>query len=192
MNKKITIPLFITGLLVLFSSKLFAKSSNKYSMLKDKTKNYFETKYGLNRSMFMMLGIDSLIDAGLTGQTLKFAIAQMMQETGVFSSTSKVALDNNNLSGIMWINKSYQKNAVKGSPFPPSEGHYFYAKFASLKDWAADYIRVLNLPPNYPIKATTLQDFNKRLKGNKYYTANEANYFFGLNFFYNMLDKLGY
>ena len=77
---------------------------------------------------------------GLNDKQIKFALAQVLHETGNFTPKSNVARLNTNFSGIKWINKPYQK-ASKGSPVPPSErvpgnvAYNFYAKFDSVKDW---------------------------------------------------------
>ena len=131
---------------------------------------------------------NALKNAGFTGDTLRFALAQMLHETGAFTSKSKVFTDNNNASGIMFINKpSLQKNAVKGTPFPANEGKYFYAKFATLTDWAKDFRRILSLGVNKPANATTLSEYVSRLKANKYFTDSEKNYLAGTTRYYNLI-----
>lgn len=110
---------------------------------------------------------------GLNDKQIKFALAQVLHETGNFTPKSNVARLNTNFSGIKWINKPYQK-ASKGSPVPPSErvpgnvAYNFYAKFDSVKDWAIDYIRILKLKNN-PLGAETLGDFLAKVAANKYY-----------------------
>lgn len=96
-----------------------------------------------------------------------FMVAQVAYETGNFKS--KLLRDHNNASGIVFTGKASQKNATKGRPLP-EDPRYNYAKFATLNDWARDYIRVLNLRAK-PIQATTPEDFITRLKANGYFTA---------------------
>jgi hypothetical protein len=98
---------------------------------------------------------------------IPFLVAQVAYETGNFKS--KLLKDHNNASGIVWTGKASQKNATKGRPLPEAP-QYFYAKFDTLKDWARDYIRVLNLR-NKPIQAASADDFIQRLKANGYFTA---------------------
>lgn len=134
---------------------------------------------------------DSLIKGGFEMPQLKFALAQLLHETGNFTTKSKVAPNNTNYSGIVYINKpNVQKNAVKGTPFPAKEGKYFYAKFATVADWAADFKRVLNLK-NKPIKAIDLLDYYNKLTDNKYYDTRypqqRAAYKAGLFKYYDML-----
>lgn len=132
--------------------------------------------------------IDNLFNmAGFSDPGKKFALAQVLHETGEFTSKSKVAALNNNYSGIMWINKpGVQKNAVKGSPYPSKEGKYFYAKFNTPLDWAIDFKRVLMLK-NKPLLAANLTDYVTRLHNNKYFTAPVKNYFSGMQKYYNLL-----
>lgn len=72
-------------------------------------------------------------------------LAQLIADMTAYETadyTSNVFLQNYNMSGIKFINKPIQKNAVKGTPAPASEGKTFYAKFASLDAWADDLIRI--------------------------------------------------
>lgn len=114
-----------------------------------------------------------------------YAIAQMMMESDWM--TSSVAHVDNNYSGIKYLNKSYQ-NATIGDVLgkykclnvtivgcvgsvSPEGGHY--AHFASFKDWAKDFLRVLSLNTGgkgRPIDATTAQDYYTRLRANHYFT----------------------
>lgn len=129
---------------------------------------------------------DLLKRAGLKGLALRLAMIQVAFETGLFRS--KVMQQNNNFSGIMWINKpAVQKNAVKGLPFPKKEGKYFYANFKSPIDWANDYLRLLKKGSD-PLKAVSVSDYVKRLAANKYfypnYGTNYNNYLAGLNYYF--------
>lgn len=140
--------------------------------------------------------LTALEKQNLTPEQIKFALSQILLETGEFSSKSNVAKLNNNYTGIKFINKPYQI-AVKGSPVPPSERvkpdntpYNFYAKFDNIGDWAKDYIRILNLRGK-PIQSDTLEQFHNKLTKNKYYdTSNQNkidNYLKNLRFYYNKL-----
>ena len=115
----------------------------------------------------------TLQSLGYSDEKIRWMLAQILHETGQFTSRSQVAALNNNYSGIKWINKPYQK-AEKGSPVPPSERvpgnapYNFYAKFATVADWATDYARILNLRAK-PIQAKTLPEYLDRLYKNGYY-----------------------
>lgn len=98
---------------------------------------------------------------------IPYMVAQIAHETADFKS--KLLKDHNNASGIVWTGTKAQKNATKGRPLPEAPA-YNYAKFATLKDWAIDYLRVLNLRSK-PIQATSPDDFLIRLKKNGYFTA---------------------
>jgi hypothetical protein len=100
-------------------------------------------------------------------KVIPYLVAQVAYETGDFKS--KLLNDHNNASGIVFTGRTNQKNAVKGRPLP-EDGRYFYAKFATLNDWAKDYMRVLSLKTK-PLLATTPDDFITRLKSNGYFTA---------------------
>jgi hypothetical protein len=100
-------------------------------------------------------------------KVIPYLVAQVAYETGDFKS--KLLKDHNNASGIVFTGRASQKNAVKGRPLP-EDGRYFYAKFATLNDWAKDYMRVLNLKAK-PIQANSPDDFITRLKSNGYFTA---------------------
>jgi hypothetical protein len=100
-------------------------------------------------------------------RVIPYLVAQVAYETGDFKS--KLLKDHNNASGIVFTGRASQKNAVKGRPLP-EDGRYFYAKFATLNDWAKDYMRVLSLKAK-PLQATSPDDFITRLKSNGYFTA---------------------
>lgn len=123
-----------------------------------------------------------LAAAKIPRHLIPYVIAQVQHETNNFKD--KKIFDHNNASGIIFINNpAVQKNAVKGRVLPETKNSskpYYYAKFASLKDWLTDYIRILNRSPNYPLKATSLNDYVTRLKANGYFTDSAQNYLKGL------------
>jgi len=123
-----------------------------------------------------------LTAAKIPRHLIPFVIAQVQHETNNFKD--KKIFDHNNASGIIFINNpAVQKNAVKGRVLPETKNSskpYYYAKFASLKDWLTDYVRILNKAPNYPLKASSLNDYVNRLKANGYFTDSATNYLKGL------------
>lgn len=133
----------------------------------------------------------SLIKAGLKDPQLNFALAQLLFETGKFSKKSQVAANNNNYSGIKWINASRQ-HATKGTLVPegervkdPKSPLNYYAHFEDMNDWAKDFVRILSLQRSVnnigkPIEATTLDQYVKRLKLNQYFGDTESVYLNGL------------
>lgn len=174
--------IFITIGLILIS--MAAKAAPK-------TKAKAFLAFSPNTRVKLLPVYDLLINAGLQDPQLSFATSQVLFETGEFSKKSKVADLNNNLSGIMFINKpGIQKNAVKGSAFPSKEGKYYYAKFKTLQDWANDYVRVLNLK-NKPLQAVTVKDYVTRLAKNKYFVPNTGsaftNYYNGVKKYHDLL-----
>ena len=156
------------GLFLLLNKKAKAMAANKFSL----------SKFTGNTKIKLLQIQDALINAGIeTPLQLQLALAQILLETGQFTSKSRVAALNNNYSGIKWLNKSYQK-ASKGSPVPGSERSSnpdwpmnYYAKFASDTDWAKDFIRILSLGRNKPINATTVEEYVSRLAKNRYFDA---------------------
>jgi hypothetical protein len=105
---------------------------------------------------------------GVPANKVAWLVAQVAHETADFKS--KLLYDHNNASGIVFTGRKTQKNATKGRPLPEAP-QYNYAMFATIKDWAIDYLRVLNLR-NKPIAANTPDEFINRLKANGYFTAN--------------------
>lgn len=144
---------------------------------------------------------DSLIKAGLKEPQLKFALAQLLFETGRFTAKSKVATENNNYSGIKWLNKKYQK-ASKGTLAPQSERVSdinspvnYYAKFDNIDDYAKDLVRILSLKRSAnlsgsPATASTLTAFVDRLALNNYFDGSTAqkriNYYKGTKKYFDM------
>lgn len=105
---------------------------------------------------------------GVPANKIAWLVAQVAHETGDFKS--RLLYDHNNGSGIVFTGKKTQKNATKGRPLPENP-QYNYAIFATIKDWAIDYLRILNLKTK-PIAANTPDEFVNRLKANGYFTAN--------------------
>lgn len=107
---------------------------------------------------------------GISGDTLKYCLAQILQETGLFTNNPNyVATDQrNNYAGIS-----------SGSG---------YKVYNNVNDFVVDYLRVLNLPNAYPIDAVSIDDFNQRLKLNGYYTDSAVTYGNNLNYYFNLLS----
>jgi len=182
-NKKLYKYLLLTIALV-FITKI--KSGKKMELLK--------FKEPVRAKLFVI--IDALKKEGLSDIQIKLALAQILHETGQFSSKSNVFKLNNNLTGIKFLNKSYQ-DATKGSPVPPGEQEKpetkstnFYAKFKDIGAWAKDYIRILNIK-NKPINSNSIDEFHAKLTDNKYYDTrkqkNIDNYLKSLRYFYNLI-----
>lgn len=131
--------------------------------------------------------IAALIAAGASPSILPFLICQVAHETGDFDS--RVLRQNNNASGILFINKPLkQKNAVRGLAYPSREGRYWYANFKTLKDWAVDYLRIIG---RIPQTASSLTDYANKLKARGYYTDSAENYSRALESHRKKLIKAG-
>ena len=129
---------------------------------------------------------DAMNQAGFNDPGKTYALAQVLHETGQFTSRSKVASADNNFSGIIWINKpGVQLNATRGTARSKKEGGY-YAHFDTPADWAVDFKRILSMR-NAPIEAASLNDYVTRLHANKYFTAPVKTYLAGMQKWYNLL-----
>lgn len=193
MKQKYKALLLTAGAVLLY---FLAKASPKKSVMNLK-KRYIKFKPEEIDKLVMLE--QAMINAGFTEPQLTFAIAQLLYETGRFSSKSNVAKVNNNYSGIKWLNKSYQK-ASKGSPVPVNERSKtnpnwplnWYAYFNTVDDWAIDFKRIVSLKKTSlgrPIEATDLKSYVQRLKANGYFGGNEASYLKGTKMYFDMLAK---
>lgn len=151
------------------------------------------SKFTNSEALKLLALQNSMMIAGIKNPQLDFALAQLLFETGKFTNKSTVAAENNNYSGIKWLNKPYQK-ATRGSLAPASERLpyesplNYYAKYANINDWAIDFKRLLSLKRTAnnlgaPIKATTPEEFVKRLKLNSYFGGSESVYLRGIKNF---------
>lgn len=132
----------------------------------------------------------ALSNAGLSGNSLVLALAQVAHETGGFNN-AKITT-HNNASGITFINNSKkQPNATRGNPLPEAP-KYNYAKFATLNDWANDYLRLVG---NNLKKSADTAQYALRLAKQKYYEVSPRfpdaikNYSAGLANWYSKLQK---
>lgn len=123
-------------------------------------------------------------------------ISQIILESNWFTSNAYTI--DNNPGGITW-NENYRKRpgASIGIERPKKEKEgktNNYVHFDNFDSAAKDYVRIIkqNAGSGRPIDSTTYQEYAKRLKANKYYVANEADYAAGLKAqikrIYNWLD----
>lgn len=127
-------------------------------------------QYGSDNVQRLQSVANALAAQGLSTTTIKYCLAQVLQETGLFTENPNYhATDTlNNYAGI-----SNSNGSLKG--------------YANVNDFVTDYIRILNKAPNYPVEAITIDDFNARLKGNGYYADSETTYGNNLNYYYGLL-----
>ena len=190
-TSKTMITVALVTVIFLFIAQGSRAATTKKPVMKKAIFYPFALKYGQEAADSANIALQALIDAEFPQEKIKLALAQAMQETGAFKAGINL-MNDNNFSGIMYINKpGIQKNATKGRKFPTKEGNFYYARFASPKDWAVDFLRILNRSPNFPIQATTPKDFVHRLKLNKYFTAPENVYTKNVVFFHDLLTSLG-
>lgn len=114
---------------------------------------------------------NELASRGLSDLQIKMMLAQILQETGIFTDQANYnAVDNlHNFAGIS------------------SNGHL--RAYNSVSDFVDDYLRVLNLGGNPPLEAGSIADFNNRLKANGYYTDSKTTYGNNLNYYFNLLNQ---
>ncbi len=111
--------------------------------------------------------LQALKNAGIPAPILPFAYAQTAMESNGFKSD--ISIDDNNFSGILFINKPYQKNATRSWKHKLTDSGMYVAHFATVQDWANDFKRVLSLGVRKPIDSTEFNDYFTRLKANNYY-----------------------
>ena len=132
---------------------------------------------------------------GFPANSIKFAVAQALHETG---NKIDQALEKggNNWSGITWINDmNLQKHAKRGTLKPQRDWYRpnvaeYYAAFDTIEDWAIDFKRIIsrnNGLKGRPIEATNITDYATRLKANGYYGAPLLDYQKALNYW---LEKI--
>lgn len=112
----------------------------------------------------------ALKNAGFPTTILPIAYAQSAMESGGFNSA--IAIDDNNYSGILFINKPYQK-ATRSLLHKLTDSGLYVAHYDTIQDWANDFKRVLSIGTNKPIDSTSITQYFTRLKANNYY-GNES------------------
>lgn len=188
MKKNLIVGLLFVSLL-LYSGGLFDNFDKKKKMIQDS----FSKKYGKERAAKLTKVYDALLAFKLPIDTLKLSLSQVLHETGVFMGKQR-ASDYNNFSGIKYSGSKEQ--LLSGAYKSPVSVIYngkksFYAGYQTPLNWAKDYIRIISMGKQPPIKAVNTEDFAVRLKNNKYYEDDVKNYSKNLNFFYNFLTSSG-
>lgn len=181
MNKNL-LPLIVGGavLFVLFTS-LKGNSSNKsgafdLSSLADRYGN--DAVNALNRLYGALLrATDPNTGQPLNTSQMQFMLAQALLESGLFTDSANWNnINHNNFSGIK-AHGSY--SAIPGSSLG-------YANYGSIDDFAEDWLNVLSYN-NEPIEASSLVDYNNRLKANNYYESDKNAYLNNLAVYYGLI-----
>lgn len=171
--------------LLLWAIKLGKKDTTRMNLY-----SAFLAKYGKAKAQQFDIIYNTLIKLNLSPMLVKFIIAQVMHETGVLASTQNLT-KYNNYSGITWGNNAKQiaTGAYKAPILQPEDKTRTvnYAAYPNATSWAKDLLRIISFAPNYPIKATNIEDYAKRLKANNYYTAPLSLYSNSLKNYYNFL-----
>lgn len=132
---------------------------------------------GKNNALNNLL-VKKFVSLGARSDIADFAAAQAMYESA--HGSSNLAKTHNNLSGIKYVG---QKGATPGAVSP--EGNR-YAKYASMNNWATDFVRILKFNPGRPwYDAKDLADYAARLKANGYFTDSLDRYYKNLASVYN-------
>lgn len=139
---------------------------------------------------------EMLLKAGCPESSVDFSVAQACFECGSINFDSAVAQADNNLTGIIFLNASWQHNATQGTQMPLADtggkiAHY--AHFTTPQDWANDFHRILHLQTGglgKPIDATTPEDYVHRLKANYYFGGPEAEYLSGVKHYMEEIKNL--
>lgn len=151
---------------------LFLKSNSGASASSSFDISSLSGTYGSDNVSRLQNVLNGLAAAGYSGLTLQLMLSQILQETGLFTSNPNYnATDNdNNYAGI----------SSGGS----------LKRYNSISDFVSDYISVLSQSPNYPIQATSVTDFNNRLKANGYYEDSQTTYGNNLATYFNILNQI--
>jgi hypothetical protein len=127
--------------------------------------------------------IDKLKKYGVKDEVIPLTIAQMIHESGYFSSDPFI-LDNNP-AGITW-NPNYKtrKGASLGRSRGKNEGGN-YVRFDSLDSAVVDYVRIINIQTKKnnlgkPSDSTNLNDYVSRLVKNGYFVDDPNIYLGGM------------
>lgn len=113
---------------------------------------------------------DELASRGYTTEQLLWMLSQICFESGIFTNVANYSLMNkNNYAGLTNVGGGY-------------------ASYPSIAAFCDAYIGFLTKRAN-PIGASSLTDFNNRLRQNGYYTENPEVYYNGLETYYNILSQ---
>lgn len=105
--------------------------------------------------------------------------AQAKHETDNYSSPVYKA--DHNFFGMAWTNGKRGQVATKGSPFPKSEGEYFYAHFSTDASSVVDLLKWFEYK-NFPVKVGSAAEYVRELKKHGYFTADETAYLNRINY----------
>jgi len=107
---------------------------------------------------------------GFSGLGLKFAMAQILVESGILTNVANYHLmdDYHNYAGLTSVNGGY-------------------ANYPNLDAFAHAYYGFLTKKSN-PLGASSISDFNNRLVANHYYTDSPVTYGKNLAYYFNALN----
>lgn len=128
--------------------------------------------YGADNVARLQLLLDELNTWGLTREQILYLLSQALQETGLFTDTPNYHATDSliNYSGI----------SFNGS----------LNSYASVHDFAVDWINRVLAFGSFPLQATSISDFNIRLKANGYYTDSSTTYGNNLASYYGTLNAV--
>jgi uncharacterized FlgJ-related protein len=125
-------------------------------------------------------GLASRLKARLGYDKALLCMSQILHEVGgKLSPLARV----NNFSGIVYVKQRYAKDSGIKQP----DGSYNYAKYDSVEDYINDYLRIVGKSVN---AATSLEDFGRKLKAQRYYGADVVAYIKGMTNFYKTAKRM--
>lgn len=130
-------------------------------------------QYGTAKVSRLKSLLSELDTFNLTLEQKKYLLSQAIHETGLFTSNPNYnAIDNRrNWAGLM-LNGAYKV-------------------YNNLHDFIASWISPVYLNKgSFPLQASSIDDFNTRLKANGYYTDSVVTYGNALRKYYNILNSL--
>lgn len=127
--------------------------------------------YGAENVQRLASLYNATLNRGLTDQQILEMLSQALHETGLFTDTP-------NYKNMDSLHNYAGLTDTSGS----------YASYANLSDFVDDWLTFLT-KNNNPLGASSLSDFNNRLKANHYYTDNASTYYNALSAYYNLLNQ---
>lgn len=130
----------------------------------------FEGDYGDYATSNLQNLQNVLNQQSLTPLQIKFMLSQALQETGLFT-------DSPNQHAVTQLNNFAGISNADGS----------LKSYSSITDFVSEWIPLLT-KNNDPLAASTIADFNTRLKANGYYTDSATTYGNNLAYYFNLLS----
>jgi hypothetical protein len=167
--------------LLLISTQKTSATASKIIMDDGQSFDFSElvNSYGPDKVNRLSRLFMAMQNKGLSRLQIQLMLAQALWETGLFTDAPNYN-NMDNLNNFAGIGGNSRYSALPGQR---------YANYPSLNDFVNDWIYILNFGTS-PIDASSVNEFVNRLKQNGYFEDNTTNYVFGVNTYYNLLDKI--